>query len=156
MFFLNQPQYEFLTGREGKYMSHHPVDVHVGNKLRERRNFLRISQERLGKDLGLTFQQIQKYEKGANRVGASRLYQISQLLKVPPAFFFDEIPDSLTLNGSQVSDDANTFEQQPVTTRETQQLARAFYSISDVETRKRVLELIKAIGEQEQATSTET
>ncbi|OUR76249.1 hypothetical protein A9Q83_15735 [Alphaproteobacteria bacterium 46_93_T64] len=137
-------------------MSHHPVDVHVGNKLRERRNFLRISQERLGKDLGLTFQQIQKYEKGANRVGASRLYQISQLLKVPPAFFFDEIPDSLTLNGSQVSDDANTFEQQPVTTRETQQLARAFYSISDVETRKRVLELIKAIGEQEQATSTET
>jgi len=137
-------------------MSHHPVDVHVGNKLRERRNFLRISQERLGKDLGLTFQQIQKYEKGANRVGASRLYQISQLLKVPPAFFFDEIPDNLTLNGSQVSDDANTFEQQPITTRETQQLARAFYSISDVETRKRVLELIKAIGEQEQATSTET
>ncbi len=129
-------------------MSHHPVDVHVGNKLRERRNYLRMSQEKLGKELGLTFQQIQKYEKGANRVGASRLYDISQLLSVPPAFFFEEMPEHLSSSGGQISETNGTYEQQPVNTREIQQLARAFYSISDEDTRKRVLELIKAIAEQ--------
>jgi len=128
-------------------MSQHPVDVHVGNKLRERRNYLRISQEKLGKELGLTFQQIQKYEKGANRVGASRLYDISQLLNVPPAFFFEEMPEHLSSPPGKISEGSETYQQPPpINTREIQQLARAYNSISDKETRKRVLELIKAIA----------
>jgi len=128
-------------------MSHHPVDVHVGNKLRERRNFLRISQEKLGKELGLTFQQIQKYEKGINRIGASRLYEISQLLSVPTSFFFEEIPENLSLDSAQLSDGKEIFAPPPADKRETQQLTRAYYSISDTETRKRVLDLIRTIGE---------
>ena len=130
-------------------MSHHPVDVHVGNRLRERRNFLRVSQERLGRDLGLTFQQIQKYEKGANRVGASRLYEISRLLKVPTSYFFEDMPEEISLAKGAIADGDQAFIPHPFDTRETQHLTRAFYSISDVETRKRVLELVKAIGDQD-------
>ncbi len=128
-------------------MSHHPVDVHVGNRLRERRNFLRVSQEKLGKDLGLTFQQIQKYEKGANRVGASRLYEISRLLRVPTSYFFEDMPENVELANGAVADTDGTFVAHPFDKRETQQLTRAYYSIPDEETRKRVLELIKAIGD---------
>ncbi len=128
-------------------MSHHPVDVHVGNKLRERRNFLRISQEKLGRDLGLTFQQIQKYEKGANRVGASRLYEISQLLQVPAAYFFEDMPSDIRLANGQIAEGDQGFIAHPIDKRETQQLTRAFYSITNPETRKRILELIKAIGD---------
>ncbi|WP_206378157.1 helix-turn-helix domain-containing protein [Sneathiella limimaris] len=128
-------------------MSHHPVDVHVGNKLRERRNFLRISQEKLGKDLGLTFQQIQKYEKGANRVGASRLFEISQLLKVPTAYFFEDIPSDLLLSNGKVAEGTQSFDAHPIDKKESQQLTRAYFSIKDEETRKRVLELIRAIGD---------
>jgi transcriptional regulator with XRE-family HTH domain len=128
-------------------MSHHPVDVHVGNRLRERRNFLRVSQEKLGKDLGLTFQQIQKYEKGANRVGASRLFEISQLLRVPTSYFFEDMPENIHLTNGAVADTNGAFVAHPFDKRETQQLTRAYYSIPDEETRKRVLELIKAIGD---------
>lgn len=130
-------------------MSHHPVDVHVGNKLRERRNFLRISQDRLGRDLGLTFQQIQKYEKGANRVGASRLYEISRLLKVSTSYFFEDMPENIRLANGAIADGDQAFVPHPFDQRETQHLTRAYYSIRDGETRKRVLELIKAIGDQD-------
>ncbi|WP_025897519.1 helix-turn-helix domain-containing protein [Sneathiella glossodoripedis] len=130
-------------------MSHHPVDVHVGSRLRERRNFLRISQEKLGKDLGLTFQQIQKYEKGANRVGASRLYEISRLLKVPTAYFFEDMPESIQHSNGAVAENGESFVAHPFDKRETQQLTRAYYSISDEDTRRRVLELIKAISDQQ-------
>lgn len=130
-------------------MSHHPIDVHVGSKLRERRNLLRISQEKLGRDLGLTFQQIQKYEKGANRVGASRLYEISQLLSVPTAYFFEDIPEELQNGNSGVAEQNASYMSQSIDKKESQQLIRAFYSIRDEETRKRVMELIKTIGDHE-------
>ena len=69
-----------------------PIDVHVGQRLRLRRNILGISQQKLGNSVGLTFQQIQKYERGTNRMGASRLYQFCRILKIPVSFFFENIP----------------------------------------------------------------
>lgn len=71
----------------------HPVDVHVGARLRLRRILLGLSQEKLGEALGLSFQQVQKYERGSNRVSASRLWQIAKVLEVPVSFFFDDMPD---------------------------------------------------------------
>lgn len=73
-----------------------PVDVHVGNRVRLRRTLIGMSQDKLGKALSLTFQQVQKYERGANRIGASRLYQISQILDVPITFFYDDMPAEVT------------------------------------------------------------
>src|SRR6202795_4424277 len=73
-----------------------PIDVHVGSRVRLRRTLLGMSQERLGEALGLTFQQVQKYERGVNRVGASRLFDLSRVLDVPISFFFDDMPESLT------------------------------------------------------------
>ncbi len=72
-----------------------PIDVHVGSRIRLRRTLLGMSQERLGEALGLTFQQVQKYERGVNRVGASRLFDLSRVLDVPISFFFDDIPESV-------------------------------------------------------------
>src|SRR6516164_3891114 len=72
-----------------------PIDVHVGSRVRLRRTLLGMSQERLGEALGLTFQQVQKYERGVNRVGASRLFDLSRVLDVPISFFFDDMPESL-------------------------------------------------------------
>ncbi|RUY60953.1 XRE family transcriptional regulator, partial [Mesorhizobium sp. M7A.F.Ca.CA.001.13.1.1] len=69
-----------------------PIDIHVGSRIRLRRNMLGMSQEKLGENLGITFQQIQKYEKGTNRVGASRLQAIASILGVPVAFFFEDAP----------------------------------------------------------------
>ena len=73
-----------------------PIDVHVGTRIRLRRTLLGMSQEKLGEALGLTFQQVQKYERGVNRVGASRLFDLSRVLDVPISFFFDDLPDSLS------------------------------------------------------------
>src|ERR1700734_2325909 len=75
-----------------------PIDIHVGSRIRLRRTLLGMSQERLGDSLGLTFQQVQKYERGVNRVGASRLFDLSRVLDVPISFFFDDMPDSLAAN----------------------------------------------------------
>ena len=81
-----------------------PIDVHVGTRIRLRRTLLGMSQERLGEALGLTFQQVQKYERGVNRVGASRLFDLSRVLDVPISFFFDDMPDSLaSAYGGQAS-----------------------------------------------------
>src|SRR6266704_1067410 len=77
-----------------------PIDVHVGSRIRLRRTLLGLSQERLGDALGLTFQQVQKYERGANRVGASRLFDLSRVLDVPISFFFDDMPETLSASYS--------------------------------------------------------
>ncbi|HJP20850.1 MAG TPA: helix-turn-helix transcriptional regulator, partial [Alphaproteobacteria bacterium] len=76
-----------------------PIDVHVGGRVRLRRTLLGMSQEKLGQAVSLTFQQIQKYERGANRIGSSRLYQFAQVLDVPVSFFFDDMPASVTGRG---------------------------------------------------------
>ena len=81
-----------------------PIDVHVGSRIRLRRTLMGMSQERLGEALGLTFQQVQKYERGVNRVGASRLFDLSRVLDVPISFFFDDMPEPLaTVYGGQPS-----------------------------------------------------
>src|SRR5271155_2932024 len=131
-----------------------PIDVHVGARIRPRRTPLGMSQERLGEALGLTFQQVQKYERGVNRVGASRLFDLSRVLDVPISFFFDDMPDSLAATyGGQVSrratgfsDMQDGFTDDALTRRETLELVRAYYRITDPAVRKRVFDLIKSMG----------
>ncbi|MEH6545230.1 MAG: helix-turn-helix transcriptional regulator [Sneathiella sp.] len=130
-------------------MPNHPVDAHVGSRVRLRRTLLGLSQQKLGQNLGLTFQQIQKYERGTNRIGASRLYELSEILDVPPSFFFDEMPkESLALGGG-LADPEKTFEHQYMSKRETLELVRAYYKITDLEVRKRIFEVIKSVAHQE-------
>ena len=130
-----------------------PIDVHVGSRIRLRRTLIGMSQERLGEALGLTFQQVQKYERGVNRVGASRLYDLSRVLDVTISFFFDDMPDS-TGNGDGSTHIAGFSERaefgghgdDPLAKRETLELVRAYYRITDPAVRKRVFELIKSMG----------
>lgn len=133
-----------------------PIDVHVGKRLRLRRTLLGMSQERLGDLLSLTFQQIQKYERGVNRIGSSRLYELGQILDVPVSFFFDDMADKASASSDQVldadpSDAAHRFRYDlrhdaPLESRETLELIRAYYRINDVQVRKRLFELAKALG----------
>jgi transcriptional regulator with XRE-family HTH domain len=129
-----------------------PIDVHVGTRIRLRRTLLGMSQERLGEALGLTFQQVQKYERGVNRVGASRLFDLSRVLDVPISFFFDDMPDSLAANFGGVqtrrtpTEAPDPFGDDTLSRRETLELVRAYYRISDPSIRKRVFDLIKSMG----------
>jgi transcriptional regulator with XRE-family HTH domain len=128
-----------------------PVDIHVGSRVRLRRTLLGLSQEKLGDAVGLTFQQIQKYERGANRIGASRLYQLSRILDVPISFFFDEMPAGLKTTEGQVAmglkeRDQKTMEPDPLARRETLELVRAYYKISSARVRKRLFELTKSLA----------
>jgi transcriptional regulator with XRE-family HTH domain len=122
-----------------------PVDVHVGSRVRLRRTLLGMSQEKLADALGLTFQQVQKYERGANRIGASRLHQLSRILEVPVSFFFEEMGVSPPA-AAQPGDDAAGFEHDPMTKRETLELVRAYYRIPDEKVRKRIFEMVKAVA----------
>src|SRR5689334_21073201 len=139
-----------VTGieREGRPS---PIDVHVGSRVRLRRTLLGMSQEKLGEALGLTFQQIQKYERGVNRIGASRLFDLARVLDVPIGFFFDDMPDSLggglatSRRPSGLADAQDGFEDDTLHRRETLELVRAYYRITDSSVRKRVFELIKSL-----------
>ncbi len=134
-------------GRRSRGDGPHPVDVHVGSRIRMRRTLLGFSQEKLGDALALTFQQVQKYERGANRVGSSRLYEISRILDVPVSFFFDEMSGDVSAAGAVSSPEAAELPQQdPLAKRETLELVRAYYRISDPRIRKRIFELIKSIA----------
>jgi transcriptional regulator with XRE-family HTH domain len=129
-----------------------PIDVHVGSRIRLRRTLLGMSQERLGDQLGLTFQQVQKYERGVNRVGASRLFDLARVLDVPISFFFDDMPDSLmggmagARRGTGLPEGQDPFGEDAMTRRETLELVRAYYRITDPNQRKKVFDLIKALG----------
>ncbi len=126
-----------------------PVDIHVGTRIRLRRTLMGLSQEKLGELVGLTFQQIQKSEKGANRVGASRLYQFAKVLEVPPSFFFDDMPDDVAGGPltSMAEPEPDAYEAaDPMTKRETLELVRAYYKIDDSLVRRRLFELVKAAG----------
>ncbi len=124
-----------------------PVDVHVGKRVRVRRTVLGLSQEKLGIALGLTFQQVQKYERGVNRIGSSRLYHLSQILDVPVSYFFDDMPalEEGAAPGMREGP-AKPFEPDPLAKRETLELVRAYYRITDPAARKRLFELTKAIA----------
>jgi len=128
-----------------------PVDVHVGSRVRLRRTLLGLSQEKLGEAVGLTFQQIQKYERGANRIGASRMYDLAHVLDVPAAYFFEEIPDEIKKRDDRPQDSlgVHTLEEadkDPLTRRETLELVRAYYKVGSSTVRKRVFELIKSLA----------
>ena len=129
----------------------HPVDVHVGARMRQRRTLLGMSQEKLGTAVGLTFQQIQKYERGANRIGASRLFEMSRVLDVPVQFFFDEMrtePESSDYKpmSGEVETHPQAPERDPLSRRETLELVRAYYRIPDAQVRRRLFELAKALA----------
>ena len=123
------------------------MDVYVGGRVRQRRTMLGMSQEKLGEALGLTFQQVQKYERGANRIGASRLYQISEVLDVPINFFFEGISPSLTKKRGKtaLAEAQAEYDHDPMAKRETE-LVRSYYKIKDPKVRRRISDLIKQLG----------
>ncbi|MGP1394068.1 MAG: helix-turn-helix domain-containing protein [Inquilinaceae bacterium] len=129
----------------------HPIDVHVGSRLRLRRTLLGMSQEKLGEAIGLTFQQVQKYERGANRIGASRLHDLSRVLDVPVAFFFEDAPSAKAsrAQAAGMAEDAEPYTPDPMAKRETLELVRAYYRIHNPALRRRVFDLIKAIANSE-------
>jgi transcriptional regulator with XRE-family HTH domain len=134
-----------------------PIDVHVGTRVRLRRTLLGMSQEKLGEALGLTFQQIQKYERGVNRIGASRLFDLARVLDVPIGFFFDDMSPELGGNAVTRSrggafgfaERQEGFEDDTLHRRETLELVRAYYRITDPSVRKRVFDLIKTLSPNE-------
>ncbi|MEM7169223.1 MAG: helix-turn-helix transcriptional regulator [Pseudomonadota bacterium] len=131
-----------------------PIDMHVGSRVRLRRTLLGLSQERLGEAIGLTFQQIQKYERGANRIGCSRLFDLSRVLDVPVEYFFEDLSEEAAassparrVGGWSDRDQAKfEYERDPMAKRETLELVRAYYKITDKSVRKQFFELAKAIG----------
>jgi transcriptional regulator with XRE-family HTH domain len=128
-----------------------PVDKYVGSRVRMRRIMLGMSQEKLGEALGLTFQQIQKYEKGTNRVGASRIKQISEILQVPVSFLFDGGPAG-TANGESLGEDASpSYISDFLATSEGLALTRAFTSIGDAKLRRSIVDLVEQIAARETA-----
>ncbi|HJM93259.1 MAG: helix-turn-helix transcriptional regulator [Alphaproteobacteria bacterium] len=126
-----------------------PVDIHVGSRVRLRRTLLGMSQKKLGNALGLTFQQIQKYERGANRIGSSRLFLLSRILDVPVSFFFDDMAPEVASGQPDFAEAAQAnFDQDDLAKRETLELVRAYYKITDADVRKRLFDLVKAVGDQ--------
>ena len=128
-----------------------PIDIHVGSRLRLRRNLLGISQTDLGKALGVTFQQVQKYEKGTNRISASRLFNLSRVLDVPISFFFEDLSPAAAGGGRRRTRGlseatAAALEPDLLFKRETVGLIRAYYRVKDPRVRKRVLNLLQALG----------
>ena len=125
-----------------------PIDKHVGSRVRMRRMMLAMSQEKLGDALGLTFQQVQKYEKGTNRIGASRLQQISQILQVPVEFFFEGAQNLGGGNGMQDAPTA-TYVSDFLATSEGLSLTKAFTRIKDAKLRRRIVDLVEEIAGRE-------
>ena len=127
-----------------------PVDVHVGARLRVRRTLLGMSQTPLGEAIGVSFQQMQKYEKGTNRIGSSRLYDVARVLDVPIEFFFDDMPTAVAASSPVVGENKTkkppSYEPNPLAKRETLELVRAYYKITDPQIRKRLYELTKALA----------
>lgn len=125
----------------------HPVDVHVGGRVRLRRMLLGMSQDKLGEALGLTFQQIQKYEKGINRIGASRVFEISKILDVPIQFFYDDLSGRTGQSYGFAEADGDDSFMQLLHSPEGVQLCRHFADIGDPRVRRRVLDLVKTLAE---------
>jgi transcriptional regulator with XRE-family HTH domain len=129
-----------------------PIDKHVGARVRMRRLLVSMSQERLGEALGITFQQIQKYEKGANRIGASRLQQIAKILGVPVEFFFDGAPSGELGAASGFGEMPQpSFVSDFMATSEGVQLTRAFVKIADPQVRRRLIDLVETLASSQPA-----
>ena len=126
-----------------------PIDVHVGSRVRLKRTMLGFSQEKLGENLGVTFQQVQKYEKGANRIGASRLQQISSILQTPVSFFFEGAPgyDAAKASGFAESG-SQDYTIDFLSTNEGIQLNKAFARIKDPNVQKKIVDLVKSLADE--------
>lgn len=133
-----------------------PVDVHVGRRMKNRRALLGITQEKMAEELGLTFQQVQKYERGLNRIGASRLWDISKILDVPVGYFYDEMdketekrsPRMITKSGSagSLQEDVVSMDFDPLSKKETIDLIRDYYNITSPKVAKMVRNLLKSLS----------
>lgn len=141
------------TGRVFGVTNNNAIDIHVGRQIRLQRTLLGLSQEQLAKGLSITFQQIQKYERGANRVSASRLWDISQILKVDIGYFFNDMSSSTKSSSPRqmaLAEDKLDVElpgKDTLTRRETLELVRHYYRIEDGQIRKRVFEMVKSIAQ---------
>jgi transcriptional regulator with XRE-family HTH domain len=141
-------------GEERNARRANPIDAHVGTRVRMRRMLLGMSQEKLGEHLGLTFQQVQKYEKGVNRIGASRLFDLSQVLGVPVQYFYEGVANT----GAEAAGNAG-FADRPaesyvvdfLSTREGLELNKAFERITDVRVRRAIVDLVQALAGDEKA-----
>ena len=144
---------EERTEKNFRITNNNAVDMHVGKRVRLRRTLLGLSQEQLGTELNITFQQVQKYERGANRISASRLWDIGQILDVPINYFFDDITENTMRSsprrvsrGSELLDLSDEQIKDPMTRRETLELVRTYYSIEKPLVRKRISEMVKSIA----------
>jgi len=126
-----------------------PIDAHVGHRVRLRRMLIGMSQERLGELLGLTFQQVQKYEKGVNRIGAGRLYEIAGILGVPVSFFYEDLSSEAA---AHAGDPSVTKEQPPImefiSSGEGIQLSLAYMRVKDGKVRRKILDLVRSLAEE--------
>ena len=127
-----------------------PIDVHVGSRVRLQRTLAKMSQEKLGEALGVTFQQVQKYEKGTNRIGASRMQQIAETLGVPISFFFEGAPGSdenLQAEGLREAD-AATYVTDFLSTSEGIELNSAFVRIPNAAVRRKIIDLVRILADE--------
>ena len=147
-----------LSGEQLVKKLPNPIDKHVGSRVRMQRVLIGMSQERLGGALGLTFQQVQKYEKGTNRIGASRLQQIAGILKVPPAFFFEKMPDGQGGSDQEapgLAEEGAGFVVDFLSTSEGLMLNKAFVRIKEARVRKKIIDLVNALADEAAATPAE-
>jgi transcriptional regulator with XRE-family HTH domain len=140
------PARQLLLEKRVRKKQANPIDIQVGNRVRIRRMLIGMSQERLGDLLGLTFQQVQKYEKGVNRIGAGRLYEVARILNVPVNFFYEGVSEVTGQPGETDGAPVMDF----VSSGEGLQLSLAFMKIKDAKVRKRVLDLVKSLAEEEE------
>ena len=131
--------------------SPHPIDIHVGSRLRLRRGLIKMSQQKLAEAVGVTFQQVQKYERGTNRISISRMYEMASALGVPASYFLEDLPALAVDTGQKgFAEEAQaTFESDPLHRKETRDLIRAYYRITDPGVRKRILDLAKTLASAE-------
>jgi transcriptional regulator with XRE-family HTH domain len=126
-----------------------PIDKHVGSRVRMRRMMISVSQEKLGEKLGITFQQIQKYEKGTNRIGASRLQQIATVLSVPVSFFFEGAPVPEAIGGAMSEPASPAYVSDFLATSDGLALTKAFMKVKDPKVRRRIVDLVEAMVSEE-------
>lgn len=145
------PLREMRHNTRGKMQdgSPHPIDIHVGSRVRLRRSIVKMSQQELARAVGITFQQVQKYERGTNRISISRMYEMANALGVPATFFLEDMPQqfvSASKNKGFAEEAQAMFDADPLTKRETRALIRAYYQIAEPKLRKQILDLAKMLA----------
>jgi transcriptional regulator with XRE-family HTH domain len=127
-------------------MAYHPIDVQVGARLRQRRVLLGITQQSMGNAIGLSSQQIHKYECGDNQIGASKLYEFARVLDVRVSYFFDEMPAEASRPKGRHGTPQEGRSKDPLVTRETLELVRAYYKVSSIKVRKAIVNAVRSLA----------